>query len=87
MGYLWFAIKEEEAERPYAFLYEIFLLPEARGQGIGEAAIELMKKEAKAQGVDKIWLHVFGHNESAYRFYKRLGFTVTDYTMSIQTDI
>lgn len=84
LGYLWYAL--EQADIPCIFLYEIYLLPVSRGQGIGTIAMTLLKQEIKNLGAHHIKLHVFGHNEKALRFYKKLGFIVTDYTMSFQTD-
>lgn len=84
LGYLWYAL--EEVAIPCVFLYEIFLLPMSRGQGTGKVAMTLLKQEVKKLGIHSIRLHVFGHNEKAFGFYKKLGFIVTDYTMSFQTD-
>jgi len=80
IGFLWYAIKDEDGER-IAFLYEIFVQPEHRGNGAGTDAMQAFLQEAKRHPIQNIWLHVFGHNGGAVRLYQRLGFEITDYSM------
>ncbi|CAL9730745.1 N-alpha-acetyltransferase 40 [Monosporozyma unispora] len=67
------------------YLYEIQLLPELRGQGIGQKMMECLKdtsikyNETKSYGdiITSVALTVFSSNEAAFRFYKKMGFEFT----------
>lgn len=45
-----------------------------RRQGVGRALLEAAVDWARAQGVSKLELHVFPHNEGAIALYDRFGF-------------
>jgi RimJ/RimL family protein N-acetyltransferase len=45
-----------------------------RRRGIGVALLEQAVDWARGNGVEKLELHVFPHNEAAIRLYERLGF-------------
>lgn len=51
----------------------LFLLPEARSQGIGEELIQLVKQEAKAQNCSRIEWQTPSFNKRAIQFYNRMG--------------
>jgi RimJ/RimL family protein N-acetyltransferase len=55
--------------------------PAHRGAGYGTAALLALEDWCRANGFDSIGLHVFGHNEGAWRLYKRLGYTETSVQM------
>lgn len=55
-------------------LDEFFLRPEARGQGIGRAAMNLVLGEVAALGAVVVRLETEAENEDARAFYRRLGF-------------
>jgi ribosomal protein S18 acetylase RimI-like enzyme len=57
-----------------AFIDELYLIPEARGQGLGEAALEHLSRELAARGVVALHLEVARENGGAQRFYARKGF-------------
>ncbi|MEK8128209.1 GNAT family N-acetyltransferase [Paenibacillus filicis] len=82
IGFLWYEIKQEGESR-YAFLFEILVVPEARGQGYGTEALRLMIREIRERGIEDIELHVFGHNQGAVKLYQRIGFEITDYNMRL----
>lgn len=52
----------------------LYLLPDLRGQGIGELLVQESISWLKAQGVTRIFLEVSAGNEEAYGFYAKLGF-------------
>jgi ribosomal protein S18 acetylase RimI-like enzyme len=60
------------AER--AYLYELFIDEEFRGQGLGTRALELLESEARAEGLPGIDLNVWGGNEHARALYRKAGF-------------
>ncbi|MEO6602909.1 MAG: GNAT family N-acetyltransferase [Polyangiaceae bacterium] len=57
-----------------AFLTELFLLPEARGQGLGSSAMALVEQLAKEQGARALHLMVREENTPARRLYERQGY-------------
>ena len=58
-----------------AFIDELFLRPEARGRGIGSAALSLISNAARKAGVKALHLEVGRANAPAKAFYARLGFS------------
>ena len=61
---------------PRQFLYvdDLCVDETARGQGIGMALMEGVRNLAKERGIKTIQLNVWERNESAIKFYERLGF-------------
>jgi ribosomal protein S18 acetylase RimI-like enzyme len=57
-----------------AFVDELFILEEFRGQGVGSKAIDHAIVECKKAGVHAIRLEVTRDNTEALRLYKKLGF-------------
>jgi ribosomal protein S18 acetylase RimI-like enzyme len=82
VGVLWVALIDN---RPgHAFIYEIWVSPDRRGEGLGSAALSQLESWAPKNGVRSIGLHVFGHNGGARRLYHRLGFVETNVQMEKQ---
>ncbi len=79
VGYLWHSIKVEDNS---TFIYDLFVFPEHRGEGIGTDAILELEKQLKMKGINQIKLRVAYHNERALKLYKEVGFIVTGYSMS-----
>lgn len=50
------------------------LLPEVRGQRIGERLLRACLDKARAKGLTRICLHVRADNQRAIRLYRRVGF-------------
>ncbi|MGQ8873523.1 GNAT family N-acetyltransferase [Paenibacillus amylolyticus] len=80
VGYLWFNITENRRGKE-AFLLDIVVEETYRGKGYGTETMEALEKTARSLGVDRIGLHVFGHNERASSLYRKMGYEVTDLTM------
>lgn len=68
------------------YLYEIQLLPDLRGQGIGQTMIQYLKatstqynesRHSDGNDISSIALTVFSSNERAFKFYTKLGFQYT----------
>jgi ribosomal protein S18 acetylase RimI-like enzyme len=77
VGILWVARR-----RPgHAFIFDIEMNPEQRGAGYGTAAMLALENWCRANGFASIGLHVFGHNDGAWRLYKRLGYKETSVQM------
>lgn len=56
------------------YIEEIAVLKNFRSKGYGQKVIELVLDKGKNYGMDTARLHVYRHNENAYRLYKKLGF-------------
>jgi RimJ/RimL family protein N-acetyltransferase len=77
VGIVWVARRREG----HAFIYDIEMNPAHRGAGYGTAALLALEVWCRANGFGSIGLHVFGHNEGAWRLYKRLGYIETSVQM------
>lgn len=62
-------------------IVDLVVLPQHRGQGIGEALLAAAEDEARKLGVAALDLNVAAPNESARRFYERHGFRTDLVTM------
>jgi ribosomal protein S18 acetylase RimI-like enzyme len=80
VGTIWFG-PLREAERSPCFIWDIEVLPEARGRGYGRAALVALEPIARSLGYQEIGLHVFGDNEVARHLYRSSGYVETDVTM------
>lgn len=58
----------------HAFLYDIWVAPASRGQGIGKALVEWAAEWARSRGHRKIKLEVGEGNARARHVYEALGF-------------
>jgi ribosomal protein S18 acetylase RimI-like enzyme len=57
---------------------ELYVVPEARNQGIGTALVEACEGWFRENGCGAVHIEVFAPNEGAIRFYKRLGYEARD---------
>ena len=58
-------------------LISMFVRPQARGHGVGEAMIDAVIGWARARDATSVHLWVTETNKHALRLYERCGFTVT----------
>lgn len=61
-----------------AFIDELYLLPDYRGQGIGTRAIQVAIAACRDQGVHALHLEGERHNAAGLRLYRRAGFADHD---------
>jgi ribosomal protein S18 acetylase RimI-like enzyme len=59
------------------FIDDLYLIPEARGRGLGRKLLEFTLTEAAALGIRTLHLEVEAENEYAGRLYRRAGFEAT----------
>jgi GNAT superfamily N-acetyltransferase len=59
--------------RPGIYLEDLFVKPEARGQGIGQKMLNYLAYLAKSRNCGRLEWWVLDWNETAIEFYKRLG--------------
>lgn len=81
IGYFWIQLHESPAGTS-AFIYDFLIHPPFRGQGLGKQAMLTLDAKARELGASKISLHVFAHNQTAFRLYGKVGYEITDYSMS-----
>jgi GNAT superfamily N-acetyltransferase len=62
--------------QPGLYLEDLFVQPAHRGKGIGEALLTRLGKLAAERGYGRFEWSVLDWNESAIRFYERMGATV-----------
>ena len=62
--------------RPGLYLEDLFVEPDQRGQGIGQALLAHLARLAASRGYGRFEWSVLDWNEGAIRFYQRMGATV-----------
>ncbi len=60
---------------PGIYLEDLFVLPSARGRGVGQQLLRWLAREAVKRGCGRLDWSVLDWNEPAIRFYKTLGAT------------
>ena len=68
---------------PDGMLISMWVAPEARHQGIGEALIDAIIAYARTQGLARLLLDVADHNVAAIALYSKKGFVPTGETGSM----
>ncbi|KAJ5170404.1 uncharacterized protein N7500_003187 [Penicillium coprophilum] len=79
LGFLSFMVTYEDGKE-VVYCYEIHLSAVARGRGAGRLLMAQMEGIGRAVGLEKSMLTVFKSNETARRFYERLGYEVDEYS-------
>lgn len=64
--------------KPGLYLEDLFVMPEARGQGIAKALLIYLAQLATARGYGRFEWSVLDWNETAIGFYKSLGAVAMD---------
>lgn len=83
IGILWFA-DQGESEEQAAFIYDFEIQEEYRGHSYGAQALSALEAQVRAAGLNKLALHVFGHNRVARSLYQKMGYVETNVLMSKQ---
>jgi GNAT superfamily N-acetyltransferase len=79
VGDLW--VGPHSQDRESVFIFDIEVRLDARGRGIGRAALDELEAWARAAGYRRIGLQVFGSNDVARRLYARTGYVETNVLM------
>lgn len=75
IGTVGLAVNDAEKSRHRAALWGMYVVPEARGQGIALALIdELWARAERIRGLEQVHLAVVTTNQAACRLYKSMGF-------------
>ncbi len=85
VGRLWLA-ERTSGGRQALFVYDLSIDPEFQGRGHGRAAMLLAEDEARARGLVRIELNVFGGNAVARGLYRSLGYVETSAQMAKELD-
>jgi ribosomal protein S18 acetylase RimI-like enzyme len=81
VGRLWLA-ERQMAGRRVMYVYDVSIHPELQGHGYGRAAMRLAEDEARARGIGRIELNVFGGNDVARGLYRSMGYVETSAQMA-----
>ncbi len=76
VGIAWMELRRRAAGVS-AYIYDIAVDPDHRGQGLGRGIMEALHDAARDLGATSISLNVFGHNATAIHLYDSLGYAVT----------
>jgi len=71
VGFLRFAFSKR---KPVCKMYQIFVVPEWRGRGVGSQLLMRLEKLCKQHNIHKIELKTAVYNVKAQRFYEKRGF-------------
>ena len=58
--------------------HHVVVAPRLRGQGIGRILVESAMEALKKEGIQKVLVVVFTHNENGNQFWEPMGFTVRE---------
>jgi ribosomal protein S18 acetylase RimI-like enzyme len=81
VGVIWMQEKQRGKQR-IAHILDLLIDPPYRRQGFALASIQALEHHAASLGLERMTLHVFGHNLAAQSLYAKLGFQVTDVSMA-----
>ena len=81
VGFIWLAIQQTGILRCLTVV-NILIYPEFRRRGYASQAFRLVEEQARALGLKRVTLHVFGHNVVARELYKKLGYVETNVHMA-----
>jgi ribosomal protein S18 acetylase RimI-like enzyme len=80
VGWVWVSLREPD--RQGAWIYDIEIAADKRGQGYGRALLEATERVVGEAGVATIGLNVFGENTVARRLYQSAGYETKTLQMS-----
>ncbi len=81
VGMLWFYARQRGGKSG-AFVYNIEIDPAFQRRGYASGALAALEERAHALGLERIELHVFGHNKRALALYEKCGFEPTHVFMA-----
>ncbi len=81
VGLLWYQLDDMRPTKT-AFIYDFVVFEPFRRRGYGSAALAALEERLRSLEVQKIELHVFGHNTVAQALYRKAGYEVTGLYMT-----
>lgn len=82
----WFLSYSTWRGQPTLFLEDLFVVPEARGKGIGKALMKFLARTALDQGCARFMWNVLDWNQPSIDFYESLGAKVLREWLSVRLD-
>jgi ribosomal protein S18 acetylase RimI-like enzyme len=73
-------VAPHDGDTAAAYLISLWVAPEVRGRGVGEALVREVVAWAQGRGLQRLALDVGVHNAAARRLYERHGFVATGVT-------
>jgi GNAT superfamily N-acetyltransferase len=61
------------SRRPYCYLEDLYVAPEARGSDLGRALLEEAKRASEARGAGRLYWHTQQYNGRARSLYDQVG--------------
>jgi ribosomal protein S18 acetylase RimI-like enzyme len=86
VGRAWVALDHPQGGPDCAFLYDIEISADRRGQGFGRALLNAVEQEVRKAGIGSLELNVFGTNRVAVTLYSSSGYTVATQQMRKRLD-
>jgi ribosomal protein S18 acetylase RimI-like enzyme len=86
VGHLWVEVRDDADRVRQGYVYDVELVPQARGRGLGRATMLAAEEAVRELGGTRMRLNVFGHNTVARRLYDGLGYAVSATMMSKRLD-
>lgn len=80
VGMIWIA-QTSTTNPDEGFIFDFIIYEPHQGKGYGKQAMKETEIIAKELGMNKIGLHVFGHNKVARGLYEKLGYEITNIKM------
>jgi ribosomal protein S18 acetylase RimI-like enzyme len=77
IGYAFFRF-DEDYNRAALYCYELHIVEEYRGRGIGTHLITILEEMAKSFNLEILILTTLTNNEPALKFYEKLGFELDE---------
>jgi GNAT superfamily N-acetyltransferase len=82
----WFYGYSTWCGQPTLFLEDLFVLPEARGRGIGKALMQFLARTAIDKKCARFMWNVLDWNQPSIEFYESLGATVLREWLTVRLD-
>ena len=81
VGILWISPRDSGVGTS-VWIYDIIVHQKFRCRGYASRILDLVEDKARQLGVERVELHVFGHNQGARALYEKLGYTPTSIVMA-----
>jgi ribosomal protein S18 acetylase RimI-like enzyme len=81
VGVLWLSLKHPRGVADTAWISDIEILPQRRGQGLGRLLLVAAEEEISGRNISALGLNVFGDNEIARNLYQSAGYRVVTQQM------
>ena len=83
VGMIWFTVNDQSGIQS-AFIYDFIIFEEYQHRGYGKQTLLALESSVARMGIDRIALHVLGHNRAARALYEKMGYEVTNIRMAKQ---